>query len=139
VKPFDLVAMMWWNKREKEINKKNNLKEFAVDEEGFPIVTYKHKQRLKEKATLINYPVGADVICKSNNDEPYKRGKLVNYVALSKACQLTPQVRFEGDSEAYIILGIIRPYSKELCSALDKLTYNEQWNVLAEFHKITED
>jgi len=139
VKPFDLVAMMWWKKREEEIKKKNNLKEFEVDEEGLPSITYKHSQRLKEKAMLVNYPVGSDVICKSNEDEPYKRGKLVNYMALSLACNLTPVVKYEGDSEPYVVLGIVRHYSKELCEALDKLDNIDQWNVLAEFHKITKE
>jgi len=138
VKPFDLVAMMFWKKREEE-KKPSDLKEFKVDGYGHPVITYKHKQHLKEEAMLVNYPVGMDVVCKSNNEEPYHRGRIINYMAISQACNLTAVVKFDGEDEPYIVMGIIRPYSKELCSALDKLTYIEQWNVLAEFHKITEE
>jgi len=134
---YDLVGMMFWKKKQEEQKKDSSVKEFKIDEEGFPIVTYEHRQRLKERSMLVNYPVGSEVICKSNEDEPYKRGKLVNYIALTQACNLTPMVRFEDSPEPMIVLGIVRHYSKELCDALDKLDNIEQWNVLAEFHKIS--
>ena len=132
-----MVAIMFWKKKKEEEKKNSRLKEFEVDEEGFPIVTYKHKQRMKETAMLVNYPVGSAVIAKSNEDEPYHRGKIVNYIALSQACNLTPMIKFEDREETMIVMGIVRPYSKELCEALDKLDNIEQWNVLAEFHKIS--
>jgi len=133
---FDLVALMFWKKKKEEEKTNSRFKEFEIDEEGFPIISYKQKQRMKETKMLINYPVGSDVICKSNEDEPYKRGKLVNYIALSKSCNLTPTIRFEN-GETLICMGIVRHYSKELCEALDKLDNIEQWNVLSEYHKIT--
>ena len=123
---------MFLNKKEK----KSNLKEFLVDDEGFPEVSSKHRQRLKERSRLINYPVGSDVVTKSNEDEPYRRGKLVNYMAISQSCNLTPMVKYEG-GETFVVMGIIRHYSKELCDALDKLDNIDQWNVLAEWHKIS--
>jgi len=136
VKPFDLVAVMFWKKKKKEEAIQSNLREFKVDEEGFPIITYRHRQRMKEDAMLINYPVGLEVITKSNEDEPYKIGTIVNYVALTQACNLTPMIKYK-DGETFVVMGIIRTYSKELCIALDKLDNIDQWNVLAEFHKIS--
>lgn len=126
---------MFWKKK-KEEEKDSRFKKFEVDEEGFPIISYKQKQRMKEKAMLVNYPVGSDVICKSNEDESYQRGTLVNYMALTLAGNLTPMVKF-SDNETLVVMGIVRHYSEELCDALDKLDNIEQWNVLAEFHKIT--
>lgn len=127
---------MFWKKKKDEENN-SRFKEFEVDVEGFPIISYKQKQRIKESKMLLNYPVGSDVICKSNEDVPYKRGKLLNYMALGKAANLTPMVSFEGEEFALICMGIVRHYSEELCDALDKLDPIEQWNVLAEFNKIT--
>jgi len=133
---FDMVGLMFLKNKNKEKNK-IKLKEFEVDEEGFPVISYKHHQRMKEDAMLINYPVGSEIICKSNENEPYKRGKIINYVAVSKASNLIPQVKFEDTGEVFLVMGIVRHYSKELCDALDKLDNIEQWNVLAEFHKIS--
>ena len=130
-----MAALMFWRKKEEEKKRDSRFKEFKVDDEGFPIISYKQKQRMKEKSMLINYPVGSDVITKSNEDEPYQRGTLVNYMALTQAANLTPMVRY-GDGETFVVMGIIRHYSKELCNALDKLNNIEQWNVLAEYHKI---
>jgi len=127
---------MFWKKKKEEEKKNFRIKEFEVDDEGFPIISYKQKKRMKETAMLVNYPVGSDVICKSNEDEPYKRGKLVNYMALTQAANLTPMVRF-SNNETFVVMGIVRHYSEELCEALDKLDNIEQWNVLAEFHKIS--
>ena len=121
-------------KRKKD---KSDLTSSIPMKDGYPIITHDHKQYLEEKKMLVNYPVGSDVICISNNNSPYKRGKIVNYVAITQARQLTPEVKFEGDDETWICMGILRHYSKELCSALDKLEGFEQWNVLAEFHKIS--
>ena len=133
-----MVAFMFWKKKKEErINVIKGTKEFKVDRNGYPEITYQHKQHLKEESMVFNYPIGTKVVCKSNNNEPYLRGIIVDYTAISLAQNLTPVVKFEGEEEPFLVLGIIRPYSPELCEALDKLTYIEQWNVLAEFHKIS--
>jgi len=135
MKLFESIPM-FWKKKKKEIIKTSNLKEFHVDDNGFPIISSKHQQMLHEKKMLVNYPINSDVITKSNNDEPYQRGKLVNYVALSLSSNLTPMVRYENE-ETFVVLGMLRHYSKELCEALDKLDGTDQWNVLSEWHKIS--
>lgn len=88
---------------------------------------------------LINYPVGSDVIIKSNEDEPYRRGTLISYEPITKAANLVPVVKLSLSGGEVYVLGKIRHYSKELCDALDKLSPIEQYNVLAEFHKITKE
>ncbi len=124
------MSLLFWRK-EKEILLKPEL-----DEDGFPRISYEHRQKLKERAMLINYPIGSDVIVKSNENEPYHRGRIISYMPITKAEQLTPVVKFNDTNEEFLCLGIIRHYSKELCDALDKLDFIEQWNVLSEFHKI---
>ena len=72
---YDMKALMFWKKvKEEEIV--TNKREFEVDEEGFTIVTYTHRQILKERSMLINYPVGSDVICKSNETSLIKEENL---------------------------------------------------------------
>lgn len=127
--------MIWFSKK-KEVVKEDLVK---LDEDGFPVVIYEHSQRLRERAMLINYPVGSDVIVKSNENEPYLRGTLVAYEPITKAQNLVPVVKLSLSGEVVYVLGKIRHYSKELCDALDKLTPIEQYNVLAEFHKITKE
>jgi len=133
---FDTAVFMFLKNRKIE-KTKSKLKEFEVDDEGFPVVTPKHRQRMKEDAMLVNYPLGSEIIFKSNENEPYKRGTIINYVAVSKSSNLIPQVKFYETGEVFLVMGIIRHHTKELCDALDKLNYIEQWNVLSEFHKIS--
>lgn len=122
-------------KRNKEV------KEITIkkDEYGFPILTYEHFQSLRERNMIMSYPVGSDVIIKSNEDEPYLRGTIISYEPISKAKNLTPVVKLSLSGDTVYVLGKIRHYSIELCEALDKLTPIEQYNVLAEFHKITKE
>lgn len=87
------------------------------------------------KRQLINYPIGSKVIIKSSNrNEPYLIGVIKDYVPISMAKNMTPLITI--DDKDFICFGILRHYSKTLCSILNKLTPIEQWNVLAEFYII---
>ena len=133
----DIRSLILWKKKKEAKSSRVNTKEFKIDKKGYPEITFQHKQHLKEESMVFNYPIGTKVVCKSNNNEPYLRGTIVDYEAISLAKNLTPVVKFEGEEEPFLVLGIIRPYSPELCEALDKLTPIEQWNVLSEFYKIS--
>jgi polynucleotide 5'-kinase involved in rRNA processing len=91
----------------------------------------------KEKRTKVNYPIGSKVIIRSNENEPYEIGNIVDYVNITKARNLFPVISV--NEKNFICLGIIRHYSKEICNILDKLTPKEQWNILSEFNTLLID
>jgi hypothetical protein len=82
----------------------------------------------------VNYPVGSRVIVRSNNDEPLMIGVLTEWkkTAPHHLSEL-PLVKDEETEEVFWCGGVLRHYDSLLIEALNKLTYAEQWNVLAEF------
>ena len=81
----------------------------------------------------VNYPVGSRVICRSNQDEPLMFGEITEWKQKNNISSPIPLIRDEKDGEIYYVMGVIRHYNEDLLSALEKLAYAEQWNVLAEF------
>jgi hypothetical protein len=80
------------------------------------------------------YPTGSRVVCRSNEDEPLMIGTLEKWEKLAeRSPNKLPFVRDEATGELMIVMGVIRLYDEKLIKALNKLTYAEQWNVLAEF------
>jgi hypothetical protein len=82
----------------------------------------------------LDYPIGCTVIVKSNEPVPYRIGTLVG-VDIHGSSEI-PIVEIEGIR--YGIMGLIRKYDIRRARALDKLTPDEQWNVMAEFHLVGE-
>ena len=81
---------------------------------------------------MTNYPIGSKIILRSNEDEPYQIGFIEDYVAITKSQSMIPVANVNG--KTFFVFSIMRHYSKTLCNILDKLTPDEQWNVLAEFN-----
>lgn len=75
----------------------------------------------------INYPIGSRVICRSNEDEPLMIGKIIKWEGN------IPIVQDELTDKDFFVMGVIRHYDLNLLKTLNKLTPDEQWNVLAEF------
>ena len=81
-----------------------------------------------------NYPPGSKVICRSNENEPLWIGTIEKWDKLAKHhTKEVPFIRNEETNEVMICFSVIRHYDPLLIEALNKLTYLEQWNVLAEF------
>ena len=89
-------------------------------------------KKYRDNRQKINYPIGSKVISRSNENEPYKIGIIKDYQNMSKGSNMFPIVEIDG--KEYLCMSIIRHYSETLCRILDKLTYKEQWNILAEFN-----
>lgn len=88
----------------------------------------------KPKYGGLNYPIGCKVIIKSNEPTPYQVGILKRVEIIGNDQFELPIVEVEGVE--YGVMGIIRKYDERRVRALDKLTPDEQWNVMAEFHMV---
>jgi hypothetical protein len=77
-----------------------------------------------------NYPVGSKIICRSNEDEPLMIGTIIAWDGPSENI---PVVKDELTNKEFFVMGVIRHYDLNLLKTLNKLTPDEQWNVLAEF------
>lgn len=81
--------------------------------------------------------IGTRVIVRSNEDEPYMVGTLVEYREIGRVMPIkTPVVKCEKSGKECLVFGIIEPYGEELVEALNKLTPRQQWNVLSRWHKL---
>ena len=89
---------------------------------------------MNKSRSEVNYPVGTRVIVRSEGNEPLMIGHIVEWRAVGKdkSCEM-PIVRDEKEGKDWYTGGVIRKYDEKLLEALKKLTYAEQWNVLAEF------
>jgi len=98
------------------------------------------KSQLDMKNEYSGKLVGDRVICRSNEDEPYRVGTIASFQELGRSVpQLFPVVLCEEDNKEYLVMGILEKYSDELAEALDKLTPREQWNVLSSNYKRTKE
>jgi len=73
---------------------------------------------------------GQKVIVRSNEDEPYELGVFIEYNEDMKSPDDIPMVRFDRDSKIYTCFSIVVPFSEEMIARLDKLTPNQQWELL---------
>jgi hypothetical protein len=121
---------------DKMFGKKKNQISFSIDHEGLPILPWDIEKKFFERKKIFNYPVGSNVIIRSNENEPYSVGIITAYIPISQSKDLVPVVNIHG--KEHICFSIIRHYSSALCRILDKLTPSEQWNILSEFN-IRED
>lgn len=79
---------------------------------------------------MIKYKKGDRVICRSNEEEPYKIGTFIEYNNILNSPDDIPMVQFDIDKKIYTVLGITIPYSEEMLKRLDKLTASQQWELL---------
>lgn len=82
-------------------------------------------------ALNINFPVGCDVILKSADNKPYKKGKRTGYTYVSKSNRLQALITLEDGTDVIQLGAIMKVADPRLLKALDKLTPVEQWNVMA--------
>lgn len=71
---------------------------------------------------------GTKVIIRSNEDEPYKVGRIVGYAEMPSPDDI-PVVELEG-GEKLTVFGINVPYDEDLIERMDKLTPHQQWELL---------
>ncbi len=78
-----------------------------------------------------NYLLGTKVICRSNEDEPYTVGTLVNFYIHRSGSKL-PVVKPEDSSlSEIVVMGIIVKYSEKWLQLLDTMSNKEQWDFLS--------
>jgi predicted kinase len=75
----------------------------------------------------MKYKDGTKVIIRSNEDEPYKVGKIVGYSDMPSPDDI-PVVEVDGNK--LVVFGINLPWNEDLVERLDKLTPNQQWELL---------
>lgn len=74
--------------------------------------------------------VGAKVITKSNENEPYHIGTVMRFESVSKANNLLPIIAF-NDGKEYLCMGAVVPLNKTILKKLVGLSNKEQWEFLA--------
>ena len=85
------------------------------------------------KYNEINFPIGSKVIIKSNEPNPYQIGTVIGFHSFHDDIKtIFPVVEVEGKD--YVVFGIMKHYHPLRAKALDKLTPEEQWNVMSDFH-----
>lgn len=87
-------------------------------------------------AMNMNLPQGSKVIVKSADENNYSIGTMIGPTPVSKAQKIIPLVDIDG--KEYMCFGIVRLYDERVTRALDKLTGEEQWNVMAKNYIIGE-
>ena len=70
------------------------------------------------------------VIVRSNEPEPYELGTFVRYDKEMKSPDDIPMVRFDRDGKIYTCFSIVVPFSEEMITRLDKLTPEQQYELL---------
>lgn len=85
----------------------------------------------------INLPLETKVIVKSANNDPYEVGVVTGYTLVSKSERPMVIVTLD-DGREVMPFGICRKCDKRVTRALDKLTGEEQWNVMAKNYIIGE-
>lgn len=84
----------------------------------------------ESKAMNINLPPGTRLIVKSADEQTYKLATMVGPMPVSKAMNAMPVVKLD-DGKEVVHFGVVRKYDERVAKALDKLTGEEQWNVMA--------
>ena len=79
----------------------------------------------------LRYPLGTKVIMRSNEDEPYSVGTIVDYQIMKNSSDPVFFVCELEDGKRVVPWGIVRKYREDLANALNKLTPKEQWLVMA--------
>jgi predicted kinase len=75
----------------------------------------------------MRYKEGTKLIIRSNEDEPYQIGEVVGYSDMPSPDDI-PVVDVDGFK--LVVFGIHLPYNAALVERLDKLTPNQQWELL---------
>lgn len=75
---------------------------------------------------------GDKVICRGNEPDPLIIGKVIGFCILGKNKTSAPVVVIERnyDKKEFMILGITKPFSKNLLETLYPMKTLEQWNYL---------
>jgi hypothetical protein len=69
--------------------------------------------------------IGAQIMVRSNEDEPISLGVLVRFEAVSKAENPIPIVEIEG--KEYLCMGAVFPYNEKILEEAKGLSNKEQW------------
>lgn len=88
------------------------------------IASVKSREERKLEALMINYPLDTPVIYKGNDNNPYKKGKIVGY---QNGFPL-----IDNGEKTVMCMGLFRRDNPDRNAALDKLDGIDQWNVMAE-------
>lgn len=84
---------------------------------------------MENEALIINYPIGTQVILRSNEPEPYVIGTVAGFEVVGKNGQLILVVKTDDGKTVYTTDTKPFYYHEELVKALDKLEWWEQWNI----------
>jgi hypothetical protein len=100
-----------------------------------------HKELMEkneEDRVYINYPIGQKVIVRSNEPDELVIGDVVDYEVMKNRVFLV--VKNDKTGEKTISLNNKPPYwSPDRESALRKLNWCEQWNVMTQYTDMTEE
>lgn len=96
--------------------------------------------RIKENVTLrkeeklrCNYPIGKKIIFRSNEPGPFQVGTVSGYVRITQAQELTLTYTDATGKEKILLAENPMYWCQEREDALNKLTWDEQWNVTTKY------
>lgn len=89
----------------------------------------------QEEKLLCNYPVGRKVIIRSNEPGPLMIATVSGHIRITQAQELVCTFKEEGTGKETIFFGGNPMYwCQEREDALNKLTWDEQYNVSTKYH-----
>lgn len=96
------------------------------------------RKEKSKQATYINYPLGTIVIFRSNEPGPLIIGPVVEHSHLEDKILLGVKCR-ETRNVVYSLNNTPPYWTEERETALKKLSWLEQWNVLSKYHSMKEE
>ena len=98
-----------------EIQRELNYKKHHIEESS---------RRIRESL------VGARVIVKSNEDEPYHLGVVQRYEGVGVKGQPLPVIVFDNDPKEYLCFSAVVPFNEEILKTLAGLDNKQQWEMM---------
>lgn len=74
--------------------------------------------------------IGVRIIARSNNDNALLIGKITGFAEITRANNPVPAVLEESTGKTLHTLGIVVPYSDELMTKLEGMSFKEQWDFM---------
>lgn len=74
--------------------------------------------------------IGAKVIVKSNEEEPYHIGVIQRFEQVTMALNETPVIVYDNDPKEYMCFGAVVPYNENTIKLLDSLSIKDQWEAM---------
>lgn len=125
-----------WNLVKKHFKKE--LSEYVISLKKTHI--YEYEQEKENNKLKINYPINQKVILRSNEPNDLIIGEVVDYNLHENSNQIFLVIKDIKTNEILYPFDKEPPYwTEEREKALNKLSWDEQWNVLTKYYSITKE